>query len=35
MAINAAPDSVMVGGEVYKGPELGDYHIIVSDASLG
>ena len=34
MAINAAPDSVMVGGEVYNGPELGDYHIIVSDASL-
>ena len=35
MAINAAPDSVMVGGEVYNGPELGDYYVIVSDASLG
>ena len=35
MAINAAPDAVMVGGEVYNGPELGDYHVIVSDASLG
>lgn len=35
MAITAAPDSVLVGGEVYNGPELGDYHIVVSDASMG
>lgn len=35
MAISAAPDAAFVGGEVYNGPELGDYHVIVSDASLG
>lgn len=35
MAINAAPDAVLVGGEVYNGPELGDYHVVVSDASMG
>lgn len=35
MAINGAPDAVLVGGEVYNGPELGDYHVIVSDAQMG
>lgn len=35
MAITGAPDAVFVGGEVYNGPELGDYRITVSDSSLG
>lgn len=35
MAVQAAPDAAFVGGEVYNGPELGDYHVIVSDSAMG
>jgi len=35
MVIAAAPDGAFVGGEVYNGPGLGDYHVVVSDAQLG
>ena len=34
MAIEGAPQ-ILIGGAVSTGPAKGDYHIIVSDASLG
>lgn len=36
MAINAAPDDFfLAGGETISGPDLDDYHVIVSDAQRG